>query len=341
MRNSTMNKMFILLCLDMLPALPPLTASAGSGDSAVGSSNDLTTLSLEELMQVEVATVYSASKFEQKVTEAPSSVSMVTADEIRMYGHRTLADILRSLRSFFVTYDRNYNYAGVRGFGRAGDFNSRILLLVDGHRVNDNLYDSAPVGTVFPVDIELIDRVEVIRGPGSSLYGSNAFFAGINVITRRGGESGGVELSVDTGSFDTYKGRLTWGGSFKNGLEALVSGSYYDSNGDRLFSKEFDKTDTNNGVTDHTDYDRFHNTLAKLSYGGFTLEGDYYSRTKGVPTASFGNDFNNRSTKTVDSWWFLDLKYSRTLWSRLDLTGRLFYDSYYYDGDAVYDGVST
>jgi len=319
--------------------LSPEGVLAGSGDDAAIPARDLTSLTPEELMRIEVATVYTASKFEQKVTEAPSSVSIVTADEIRMYGHRTLADILRSLRSFFVTYDRNYNYAGVRGFGRAGDFNSRILLLVDGHRINDNLYDSAPVGTEFPVDIELIDRVEVIRGPGSSLYGSNAFFAVINVITRSGGAPGGVELSGDTGSFDTYKGRLTWGGSFKNGLEALVSGSYYDSNGDRLFFKEFDKPDANNGVTDHTDYDRFHNTLAKLTCGGFTLEGAYSSRTKGVPTASFGTDFNDRSNKTVDSWWFLDLKYSRTLWSRLDLNGRLFYDSYDYDGYAVYDGV--
>ena len=69
---------------------------------------DLTELSLDQLTRLEVATVYGASKFEQKVTEAPSSVSIVTAEDIKTFGYRNLADILRSQRGFFVTYDRNY-----------------------------------------------------------------------------------------------------------------------------------------------------------------------------------------------------------------------------------------
>jgi iron complex outermembrane receptor protein len=300
---------------------------------------DLKNLSLEQLMDIEIDTVYTASRYEQKVTEAPSSVSIVTADEIKKYGHRTLADILKSVRGFYVTYDRNYSYVGVRGVGRSGDYNNRILLLVDGHRINDNLYDQAPLGTEFPVDVDLIDRVEIIRGPGSSLYGSNAFFAVINVITRRGENLGGVEMSGEAGSFDTYKGRVTYGKSFNNGIETLVSGSYYDSSGDRLFFKEFDTPANNNGITDHTDFDRFYKTLARLSYGDFTLEGVYSSRTKGIPTASFATDFNDRRNRTTDRWWLADLKYAHSLGSSADISGRLFYDGYDYDGDYLYNGV--
>jgi iron complex outermembrane receptor protein len=314
----------------------PLLCSAEATESP---DNDLKKLSIEQLMEVEVDTVYAASKYEQKITEAPSSVSIVTAAEIKYFGYRTLADILRSVRGFYVTYDRNYSYVGVMGFGRSGDYNDRILLLVDGHRINDNLYDQAPLGTEFPVDVDLIERVEVIRGPGSSLYGSNAFFAVINVITRQGEELGGVEMSGDAGSFDTFQGRVTYGKGFNNGIEALVSGTYYDSKGDRLFFKEFDTSANNNGITDHTDYDRFYNTLAKLSYGDFTLEGVYSSRTKGIPTASFGADFNDRRNRTTDSHWLADLKYARTLGESADVTGRLFYDSYDYDGDYVYKGI--
>jgi outer membrane receptor for ferrienterochelin and colicins len=337
--NRILHKIFLLFCCVLLLTLLPCIAPAGTENEKTAPERDLTELPLEELMEIEVATVYTASKFEQKVTEAPSSVSIITSDEIKMYGYRTLADILRSVRGFFITSDRNYAYSGVRGFGRQGDYNSRVLLLVDGHRINDNLYDSAPIGTEFVVDVDMIDRVEVVRGPGSSLYGGNAFFAVVNVITKRSEDIGGMEVSGEAGSFDSYKGRLTYGNSFKNGLQALVSGTVYDSRGQRLFFPEFANPAHNNGVTGHTDYDRFHDVLAKFSYGGFVLEGAYSSRTKGIPTASFDTDFNDSRNSTVDEGWFADLKYERSLDSGVDLMGRLFYDSCEFDGSYVYGGV--
>jgi iron complex outermembrane receptor protein len=150
-------------------------------------------LDLEQLMQVKVETVYGASLFAQKTTDAPASITVVTAEEIKRYGYRTLADILRSLQGFNVSYDREHSYVGVRGVG-LGDFNSRILLLLDGHRVNNNLNDGAFIGTDFILDVDLIDRVEVIRGPGSVIYGNNAFFGVINVITRKAGQVNGGEV---------------------------------------------------------------------------------------------------------------------------------------------------
>jgi iron complex outermembrane receptor protein len=151
---------------------------------------DLTALSIEELMNIPV---YGASRFEQKQTEAPSFVSVITGDSIRKHGYRNLADILRSISSFVVISDRNYNYIGVRGFGRTGDYNSRILVLIDHHRINENVYNAFDPGNGFPLDVDLIDRVEVIRGPGSSLYGSDAFFGVINIITKNGNHIGGVD----------------------------------------------------------------------------------------------------------------------------------------------------
>src|SRR2546430_6921178 len=146
---------------------------------------DLTEMPLEDLMKLDVPTVYAASKVEQKTTEAPSSISIVTADEVKKYGYRTLADLLQSVQGFNVSYDRNYAFLGARGVS-LGDFNSRVLLLVDGHRINNNLSDGAPIGTDFILAIDLVDRVEIIRGPGSVLYGNNAFSGVINVISRQG-----------------------------------------------------------------------------------------------------------------------------------------------------------
>ena len=189
---------------------------------------DLSSLPLEALMEIEVPRVFGASKLEQKVTEAPSYVTIVTADEVKRYGYRTLADILASAPGLNVSYDRNNTFLGARGVS-LGDFNSRVLLLIDGHRVNNNLTDGAYIGTEFILDIDLIDRVEIIRGPGSVLYGNNAVFGVINVITRQGKQVNGVEVSGEYGSFDTYKARLTYGKLFTNGVHLMLSGTYYDS----------------------------------------------------------------------------------------------------------------
>jgi iron complex outermembrane receptor protein len=164
-------------------ALLIFVMGVASRGSAQQSSPDLSEASLEQLGSIPV---YGASMHLQPSGDAPSSVTVITAAEIQEHGYRTLADILRTVRSFYVTYDRNYSSIGVRGFARPGDYNTRILLLVDGHRMNDDVYDEAMIGTEFPIDIEMIKRIEIIRGPASSLYGSNALFAVINVITRHG-----------------------------------------------------------------------------------------------------------------------------------------------------------
>ncbi len=296
---------------------------------------DLTELSVEDLMKVTIKTV---SKFEQRVVEAPASVSIITNEEIRKYGYRNLADLLRGVRGLFVTYDRAYNYLGMRGFNRLGDYNMRFLLLIDGHRINDSIYDSAPVGNDFPLDIDLVERVEVIRGPGSSLYGTNAIFGTINVITRKGGDLKGFEASGEAGSFYTYKGRLSYGNRLEKGPEVLVSGSLYDSQGDRtLYYKEYDSPATNFGTAKDCDDEGYGNFFGKVSYYDFTLEGAYSRRKKEVPTGSWGTVFNSQENKIIDEWAFLDLKYDRELAPGLNLKARIYYDHYYYHGDYVFD----
>jgi iron complex outermembrane receptor protein len=291
----------------------------------------------EELLFLEIPVVVTASRTAQPTTEAPSSVSVVTADEIRKYGYRTLADIIKSVRGFHVSYDRSYHNIGVRGFSRPGDFNTRVLVLVDGLRVNENIYDSGAIGTDFILDVDLIDHVEVVRGPGSSLYGSNAFFAVVNVITKSGRDFGGAEISGAAGTFDTYKGRLTLGGKFNSGAEGLISGSYSDSEGeDRLFFKEFDSPATNNGIAEDLDYDRGYNWFGKLSAHDFTLSGAHSYRKKGVPTAAYGTVFNQEFFM-VDEHSFVDLKYEHSFVDNLEIMARLNYNVYRFYGEFPYD----
>src|SRR5580693_7216028 len=191
---------------------------------AAEAQQPLPELSLEELMRLDAGGVFGASERLQPVTEAPASVSFITAEEIALYGYRTLADILRGVRGMYVTNDRNFSYLGTRGFGRPGDYNGRILLLVNGHRVNDNVFGQAEIGAEFGIDPAMFERVEIIRGPASSLYGDSAFFAVVNVITRSGASLDGASVTLEDGTLGTRLARVSAGRRLASGVDVAVAG---------------------------------------------------------------------------------------------------------------------
>lgn len=316
-----------------------LLVSAAGAEEQPAERTEQSLVGDEALLFQDLPSVTTASRYEQKSTEAPASITVITADDIRRYGYRTLADILRSVRSFVITYDRAYSFAGVRGFGRLGDYNSRVLLLLDGHRLNEVIYDSIGLGTEGVVDVDLIDRVEVVRGPGSSLYGSNAFFAVVNIITRRGRDLQGMEVSGEAASYDTLKGRYTFGGRLKNGSEHFLSASIYDSGGQRLYFPEYDFPATNHGIAEHSDGDAVRSFFVKTTLRNVTVEAAYSERTKQDPTGAYGTDFNDPRNQSTDKRGFIDALFQRGIGGRTDLSARVFYDTYAYLGDYLYGGV--
>lgn len=292
----------------------------------------------EILLFEEIPSVYSASKYEQKITNAPASVSIVTAEEIKTYGYRTFGALLSNLKKFYNTNDRNYRYAGARDFGLPSDYNTRLLLPIDGHRFNDNILVSFDTSYGFPVDIDNIERVEIVRGPASSLYGTNAFFGVINIITRKGRSLDGIEMSGAYGSFNAYNTRLNFGEHYASGLEMFQSGGFYDSRGNnRLYYQEFDDPPANNGIFVHNDEEQAKHLLGKISFTDFTLQGVYVRRKKDVPTASFNTLFNHPATNTIDESYFIDLTYEQTFANQLNLQTRLSYNHYRFTGDYPYD----
>lgn len=281
----------------------------------------------------DIPSVYSASKYEQKVTKAPASISIVTGDEIKKYGYRTFGQILNSLRGFYNTQDRNNGYAGARGFGLPSDYNSRLLLLIDGHRYNNSVFDAFDTTEGFPVDLDIIERVEVVRGPSSSLYGTSAVFGVINVITKRGRDQHGANVKYAYGTNDAHKTSASYGNRFSNGLEAFITGTYFHSQGyDKRFYEEFDKPTSNNGLSVNNDGEQARKLMAKASYGDFSLQGLYVNRIKDIPTASFGGQFNNPNQNGKDQATFLELKYDHTFENQLNVQSRLSYNNYRFTG---------
>ena len=286
-----------------------LLALAGCSACALG-ADDLTELSLDQLIDVPVV---SASRFEQKASETTAAVSVVTRDDIRQYGWRTVAEVLRSLHGFYTHSDRGYDYVGARSFARPQDYNTRVLLLVDGQRVNDAIYDQAYIGTDGIIDLDIVDRIEVIRGPGSSIYGGNAVFGVINLITRSGAQLDGGELGARISSHNTIDGRASVGKRLDNGADFLASVSGMNATGPALYFPEFDTPANNGGHTAHTDYTRQGSVFARVGIDGLRLTTAASRRTKGVPTGAFGAEFNDRGHAFIDTQSYLAVDYTRAL----------------------------
>ncbi|HUR33187.1 MAG TPA: TonB-dependent receptor [Vicinamibacterales bacterium] len=332
-------RLLALAAAALLAAASPLRAQDRAPQAPDGSASaaddSLLDLGLEDLLNIKV---YAASRFVQEVAQAPASVTIVASDEIRRHGYRTLADILRGVRGFYVTDDRDYSYVGVRGFLRPGDYNGRVLLLVNGHRLNDTIFEQAAIGTESAIDVSLIDRVEVIRGPSSSLYGTSAFFAVVNVITRGGRAVSGVTMEGETGSQKFRRGRFAAGGRNARGFEGLFSIAAHGSDGnDAIYYPGFDTPDENHGVAVDADRDRSASIFASGTAGGFTAQIGFGSRTKTIPTAPYDTRFNDPRTRTRDARGFADVHYTRRLDPRTTLELKGAYDQYDYQGQFAYD----
>ena len=312
-----------------------LATPAAAQPSAPETAQD--PLTLEQLMSMDVERVFGASRFQQSVLDAPAAVSIVTRDDIERFGYRTLADILRVVRGFYTSNDRNYSYVGVAGFSRPGDYNTRVLLLIDGHRLNDNIFDQALIGTEFPLDVELIERVEVVRGATSSLYGTSAFFGIVNVITRRAGDLGRFSGSVEAGSLGTRRVRGTFARTFGSGASAAVSFTGFHADGQRrLFYPELREGTRTKGLALDMDDDRYSQLFATLSAGNWRAQTVWGSRTKGIPTGAFETAFDDERSRTRDLRGYVDASYERT-WRGASIVWRGAYDRYFYDGTYASD----
>ncbi|ALP54222.1 hypothetical protein Tel_14335 [Candidatus Tenderia electrophaga] len=172
---------------------------------------------------------------------APSVASVITAKEINAMGARTLDEVLETVPGVHVSKSsiRNSSIFSIRGIHT--DWNPQVLLLVNGLPFNDLITGSRP--PLFRLPVENIARVEVIRGPGSAVFGADAFAGVINIISKDSADIDGLVAGARTGSFDTQETWLQYGGEF-NGWAVAGSFEYSTSDGDhdRIVTSDFQTT---------------------------------------------------------------------------------------------------
>jgi outer membrane receptor protein involved in Fe transport len=293
----------------------------------------LDSLSLEELMQVKVE---GAALHPQTLQDAPASITIITAEDIRKYGYRTLGEALASVRGFYLSNDRSYETIGVRGFSLPGDYDSHILFMVNGHNMADNIFDyMLYVGNEFPIDLNLIKQIEIIRGPSSALYGSNAMFATINIITKPPGEVPTLALTTDIGSFGEKKGQVTATASIGS-AQILFSGSVYNNAGETpLFFPSYNTPQTNYGEAIHMTGEKGYHFFSTLIWRNWTITAAFAGDSKIQPISWGPTIFNDPGTKFDDQRNFIDAAYEHEI-AGGTLRWRTYYDSFHFEGRGDY-----
>ncbi len=269
--------------------------------------------------------VTAASKSQLTVDEAPASVTVITREELRAFGYQTLPEALQAVRGFFLADDRVYTYIGVRGFQPPGDLNTRILILWDGHPINDVWAGQGFSARDLEADLSAIERIEVVRGPASILFGTGAFFGVINVVPRaRVGGKRNVEGVVGGGGQNSIKARA-FGSLGSDGRSLSLTGAGY-------WAEGAPNTDLGPGFSVRgLDGERALGVSLRGEFDGLTLVAKLHQRRKQIPTQPLGSSFGAPGTEYTDARGFAELRYEKS-WSRVTLNARASYDASRYRG---------
>jgi iron complex outermembrane receptor protein len=273
-----------ILLAGLLAILPVATVSA----QAPPNVPDVTTMTMEDLMNMKVTSV---SKRTQKVADAAAAIFVITQEDIRRSGATSIPEALRMVPGLEVArIDENKWAIGARGFN--GRFDNKLLVLIDGRSVYTPLF-SGVYWNVQDVMLEDVDRIEVIRGPGATLWGANAVDGVINIITKKAKSTQSGLVTAGTGTEERGSGAVRYGSKLGNA-------TYY-----RAYAKYFDWVPSvyPSGMTAHDGWDAvrggFRADWTPAGANSLTLQGDVYrsryNETLTVPqfTPPYSNTFPN------------------------------------------------
>jgi len=325
MRDRSVFAVPFLLCLILY------ANSTGATESTAPPEQESTAFDEQAELQLlyEEKDLVTATKRSTPLREAPAIATVITAGEIRNMGARNLLDVLRMVPGIGIsTNEYGVNMIEVRGIRTT--YNEKILLMIDGHPMNKSSYGSDLHFLADMPPVENIRQIEVVRGPGSALYGSNAFMATINIITRDADDMDGLEAKIGGGSFDTFKGNLTGAAEYGDTLKVSGSVDYFRTNGPKLrvesdvlrntaFSKAPGSTNLEVEQIDG---------FVKVVYGDLSFRGHYLGVKKGFSIGmGYALTSENQNYYDADSYWG-ELAYSRKIGSKLSSTLKLSYDHF-------------
>jgi outer membrane receptor protein involved in Fe transport len=282
--------------------------------------------------------VTAASRTNEAIEDAPASVSTVSGQELRAMGYPTIAEAIRGVRGIYLSNDDVYISAGVRGFANPGSYGNRILVLVDGHPTNDNYIWSSYLAYDARADLEDVERIEIVRGAGSVLYGTGAFFGVINVITRSRNAPSHAELGVSTAlGAGRARAHMTWRASPDAGVWLSASGTRAQTS-DKFYPEFVGKpqgTGLSDGFIRNADDHVSGFFGGRIWYKALTLQGSFNSHDKNSASAQFQTQLGVAS-RNKDSKAFLEARFEPQLAKTFQSLTRAHFNYYGYDNVLPY-----
>jgi outer membrane receptor protein involved in Fe transport len=271
--------------------------------------------------------VVGAAKREQSLGNVASAVTVISGDRLRRFGYRTVSEALRGVAGLYVVDDRMSQRLGIRGLQILGDFNNRILVLIDGATVNEPWGQFVGIGRDVPVTIDDIERIEVVRGPVSSVYGTNAFFGIINIVTKGADRAPRVYGRVSGGTIQTFAGAA---GFAAGGVNRQVRGSL-------AYGKRLGEELTIGDFT--TDADGEESLMASLvgAYDGAFAQVRAYRKTRELAAAPYDVAPGDSRNRNVDRHLLAEGGYSRDFGERVAAQARAYFNLYEFSDFLVYE----
>jgi iron complex outermembrane receptor protein len=329
-----------------MPSSAPASGPASGDDAFPGegpavSSGPATPESPELMLYKDMPVVVAAGMRTQTQQEAAASVSVVTDNDIQLFNYRSLADVLHGQRSFYLDTDGLNWFAGVRGFQRPGEWNSRILVLNDGTPTNELIYGQSHLDQDFVVPMEAVKKVEIIRGPGSSLYGSGAVFGVLNVVTKDGADINGIDAKIEGGTESTGHINLLAGKRFDNGFDVVADFTGFTSQGNNdLIYDDVNDFGHNFGHIRDANYEGVYSGFLKIGKGDFTFNIDTAARKKDDSSATGLSSWYNPGDM-YEHRTDASLKLDHTFEDGGNLQAQVYYGHYHYAQAWPYDQTET
>jgi outer membrane receptor for ferrienterochelin and colicins len=311
-------------------ALAPARVHGDAGRVEVGD------LDLESLLDMRLEAV---ALHAERSSEASASVFVLSAEDLRRQGLTTLQAALATVPGFFAYADGLYPMVGVRGMGLLADWTTRLLVLVDGHPLNNSLaIGQSYLGRDLPVPLAAVQRIEVVKGPVGSLYGPTAFYGVVNLVTAGGAPRFEAALRTDGAQAHLLGGEASLVASGRDGpVSWLASAAGFDSGGLDLHYPELAPlTPGGDGRVTGVDFSDALQAYARAAAGDLTLSAACGRFRRGVPTAPYSSVPDDPRNRVALRTCFVDVGFSRALVPGFTIDARAAYDDFAYGDTFAY-----